>query len=554
MSPRGRFALGAALALVACRRAPEPPREHVDPPPAEPAAANTQPTAEVAPASATAPVLPPRIGALSSRVFVRQNPRPTSPEIGVLHVGAVVPLREATAAGTEGCAKGWFAVEPEGYVCLDASTTLEVDTHPLLVTKRAHHGSFDSAVPFRWSVSREGVLYRKVPTPEEQRESEFDLDGHLARLEKLREARAAGTDPGRVPAALRDVDLLPAKADAPIPFGPGNLSPWALANTPSETRAKAKWIPARSAIAWTDEFVSGGRSFVLTDDLLIAPKDKLVPLEPSKFAGVFIDDESVRLPIAFVRHEDKVKYRVVATASDLTPVSFEDELAVEEPNPDDPDPLAGYREDTSPGTMLETRESWPRLAWAGLTGRYRKERHHRYLETSDGYWMRERDATLVEAQPPRGFALADGEKWVDISIFKGTLVAYEGERAVFATLISPGANGYKREDGMPAKFTTPTGTFRIEWKHRSTTMTPDPLRKSYYLAEVPFTQFFHMPFALHAAYWHDRFGEPKSGGCVNLSPRDAKWLFEWTEPSVPAAWHGVRSGDARGMGTLVRVR
>ena len=63
-----------------------------------------------------------------------------------------------------------------------------------------------------------------------------------------------------------------------------------------------------------------------------------------------------------------------------------------------------------------------------------------------------------------------------------------------------------------------------------------------------------MPFALHAAYWHDRFGEPKSGGCVNLSPRDAKWLFEWTEPSVPAAWHGVRSGDARGLGTLVRVR
>jgi hypothetical protein len=63
-----------------------------------------------------------------------------------------------------------------------------------------------------------------------------------------------------------------------------------------------------------------------------------------------------------------------------------------------------------------------------------------------------------------------------------------------------------------------------------------------------------MPFALHAAYWHDRFGEPKSGGCVNLSVRDAKWLFSWTEPQVPEAWHSVRSGDDRGPGTWVRVR
>ncbi len=62
-----------------------------------------------------------------------------------------------------------------------------------------------------------------------------------------------------------------------------------------------------------------------------------------------------------------------------------------------------------------------------------------------------------------------------------------------------------------------------------------------------------MPFALHAAYWHDRFGEPKSGGCVNLSPSDAKWLFEWTSPTLPKGWHGVRAGDERGMGTWVRV-
>lgn len=553
MSPGGRLSLAVALALAACgRRAPPPPDPGAPATSAAPAQAPVQ--AEAAPAGATLSEPPPRLGALSSRVFVRQSPRPTSPEIGVLHVGAVVPLREPKPAGTEGCARGWYAVEPEGYVCLDASTTLEVETHPLLRAKLAHHGDFASAAPFRWSVSREGLLYRKLPSAAEQRHTEFELDAHLARLEKLRRAKAEGRDPGRVPAALRDVELRAAEAEPPALLAAGALSPYSVANTPHETRPFAKWIPARSAIAWTDEFVADGRSWVLTDDLFVAPKDKLVPLEPSPYAGVLIDGERVRLPLAFVRHDAKPKFRVAATASDLTPVSFEEEVHVEEPNPDDPDPLAGFREDESPGTVLETRDSWPRLSAVGLTGRYRKERRTRYLETSDGFWMREQDATLVEERPPRGFALADGEKWIDISIFKGTLVAYEGERAVFATLISPGANGYKRVAGERAKFTTPTGTFRIEWKHRSTTMTPDPERKSYYLSEVPFTQFFHMPFALHAAYWHDRFGEPKSGGCVNLSPRDAKWLFEWTDPPVPETWHGVRSGDERGLGTWVRVR
>ena len=497
---------------------------------------------------------PPRIGALSSRVFVRQSPRTTSPEIGVLHVGAVVPLRDREAAGSDDCSGGWYPVEPEGYVCRDSSTTLDADAHPLLQAKRAHHGDFDSAAPFRWSTSREGLLYRKLPDAEEQRKTEFELDRHLANVEKLRQLRAKGQEAVRVPRALREVDVRAASTEAPAVVAGGELSPWSLANAPHETRPFAKWIPGKSAIAWTDEFVAGGRTWVLTEELLVAPKDKLVPLEPSPFAGVMIDGEQVRLPLAFVRHEDKPKFRFIATAADLTPVSFEDEAPLEEQSEDDPDPLAGFREDRSPGELVATGESWSRLAWVGLTGRYRKERRGRWVETSDGHWMREHDATLVEERPPRGFALADGEKWIDVSIFKGTLVAYEGERAIFATLISPGANGYKRQDGQRAKFTTPTGTFRIEWKHRSTTMTPDPERKGYSLAEVPYTQFFHMPFALHAAYWHDRFGEPKSGGYVNLSLRDAKWLFEWTEPSVPETWHGVRSGDGRGAGTWVRVR
>jgi hypothetical protein len=45
--------------------------------------------------------------------------------------------------------------------------------------------------------------------------------------------------------------------------------------------------------------------------------------------------------------------------------------------------------------------------------------------------------------------------------------------------------------------------------------------------------YFNKDVGLHAAYWHDRFGYPSSHGCVNLSPLDARWLFDWTTPQLP---------------------
>ncbi|RYE86386.1 MAG: L,D-transpeptidase, partial [Myxococcales bacterium] len=60
--------------------------------------------------------------------------------------------------------------------------------------------------------------------------------------------------------------------------------------------------------------------------------------------------------------------------------------------------------------------------------------------------------------------------------------------------------------------------------------------------------------ALHAAYWHDDFGTPRSHGCINLAPIDARRVFFWTDPPLPRSWHGVKSGEATGAGTWVRVR
>jgi lipoprotein-anchoring transpeptidase ErfK/SrfK len=51
----------------------------------------------------------------------------------------------------------------------------------------------------------------------------------------------------------------------------------------------------------------------------------------------------------------------------------------------------------------------------------------------------------------------------------------------------------------------------------------------YYLQDVPWTMYFDQARALHATYWHTLFGYRQSHGCVNLSPGDANWLYQWAE-------------------------
>ncbi len=124
---------------------------------------------------------------------------------------------------------------------------------------------------------------------------------------------------------------------------------------------------------------------------------------------------------------------------------------------------------------------------------------------------------------------------------------------VFATLISPGRGGIPYQGIDPLETaSTPTGNFRVDGKFVTATMVSST-NDNIVHTEVPFIQNFHGPHALHAAYWHDAWGEPKSGGCVNLSPIDAQWLFNWSEPTLPEGWHGVRSLPQFGPATAVSL-
>lgn len=171
-----------------------------------------------------------------------------------------------------------------------------------------------------------------------------------------------------------------------------------------------------------------------------------------------------------------------------------------------------------------------------------------YMVTKAGLLVEKAKLRLPDLQPlPEG--LKPWEPWIDVSLDKQMLVAYEGSKPVFVTLVSTGKKGTAEEP-----FETPTGRWRIQSKHVSTTMDGNTASDgNYAIEDVPWAMYFEGSYALHGAFWHRGFGYVRSHGCVNLGPSDAKWLFHWTSPFLPEGWHGVHANDAT-PGTTVIVR
>ncbi len=125
----------------------------------------------------------------------------------------------------------------------------------------------------------------------------------------------------------------------------------------------------------------------------------------------------------------------------------------------------------------------------------------------------------VETTPPEG--VTNG-RWIDVNLFEQTLTVYDQGKLVFATLIASGLQ----------PFYTRPGVFQIYQKYKATTMRgafEADRSDFYYLESVPWTMYYDEARALHGAYWRTRYGFPQSHGCVNISPGDAHWLFDWAK-------------------------
>lgn len=159
-------------------------------------------------------------------------------------------------------------------------------------------------------------------------------------------------------------------------------------------------------------------------------------------------------------------------------------------------------------------------------------------------WIAASDARVFRPVP-KPSSLRPNERWLDIDLDSQILVAFEGDLAVYATMISSGTKD------------TPTdpGEYRMWLKESESDMRGLSGEDPYSVATVPWTQFFSPEngLALHTAYWHDQFGTRRSHGCVNLAPRDARWLYFWSDPQVPPGWT-MAAGVVEAPGSIVRVR
>jgi hypothetical protein len=205
--------------------------------------------------------------------------------------------------------------------------------------------------------------------------------------------------------------------------------------------------------------------------------DQLAPVEPSPFTGVFIQAEPSR-PFGWL-----LKTLYASDRPGGPPILSRDYL------------LPRFRV-----TYVYATVNVDGLDW--------------YL-VAPGKWVEQRLMGLVRRVQRPGELQG---RWVAVDLYEQTLVAYENDTMVFATLVSSGLPG----------FSTYTGIFHVWGQRLNGPMTGAEGKPDYYhLENVPYVLYFDGDISLHGTYWHDGFGYRHSHGCVNLSVSDAHWMYDW---------------------------
>jgi hypothetical protein len=414
------------------------------------------------------------------------------------------------------CKDGWYQLVAGGYVC-GKYVTVDLN-HPRF--RSAHPPDLTAMLPYSYGINTtQGTpLYRQVPSREERKLYEPWLSKPKAK---------ASTDADNPYAAASD-DA--GASEATTAAAPDDTSkPWYLresdAGTPPQVTLDelkedggpvARRMVKGFYLSLDHPFSSNGTSWWKTVDGLVAPGSQVYVAKPrSEFRGLWFDQPPP--PTAELEANDAGV--VPSTKAWHLPIGFITSRSAHKHM------LSASHKRANGGGALR------RYAILQLTGQTATIDGTEYYETDDGWWMRGADGTITEPGPPPE-GLGPNEKWIDVSLKRQTLVAFQGDKPVFATIISSGRSGHE----------TPPGSFRIREKHISSTMDGDAETASdgpYSIQDVPYIEYFSAGYAIHGAFWHDSFGNVKSHGCVNAAPWDARALFAWTEPQLPDGWHGV---------------
>lgn len=532
-------------------------------------------------------------------------PNTASRRLGYVRLGGIVE-RDPEASRGGGCKGDWYRVYPVGFACNDEFTT---DLNDPVVRAASVRPDLSKPLPYQYGFVRATApQYLRVPTKAEQVKSEFELVEHLEWFkEHAAEVQTTTLGANDVPLDGRGVAapglqhtggfvpstelsrarLFGARADEEGPpfwlEGGKRSIPNVSAFAVPEYAVFADRVRRHTGLSFVGSFDTKSedieRRFAITVDLRLIPTTKVKPDSGSPFHGVEITP-GMHLPFAWVSTSEASLYELVKGKD-----------------------------------VARTVEPAPRRALVELSGTARIKSGKRFYQTlaDKTRWLRDQDLSIVHLPEVWPEPSEKGQKWIDISIGQQTLVLYEGKTPRYATMISSGRDRF----GDPKKdLTTPLGDFRIQSKHIAAAMDseenstlsggqkvghrpsldPDAeatveriksakekgqklnsederrwlnIQKgrhpeygvttrrgssSFELRDVPWIQYFSSGFALHGAYWHDVFGIPRSHGCVNLAPIDARLVFLWTDPPVPEGWHGVNVQDETGEGTWVHIR
>ena len=574
----------SAVSLAGCSQdsSPSPNQEQADAgaTPSSPAPAASQKAAEegkqATPAEAPdAAWNGPLIGALFMQTPIMSDMEWPIPEgsrikdparekvvrIGYLRKGSKVPVIPE-AHRKSNCTDGWYELVQGGFVC-GRYATLELN-HPTI--RLAPHAPYmNGPLPYEYgyNLTHGMPLYRNIPSREERLEYEpwlsgkkvaprptqetatqVDLDGGVARS-IFATAAPPGVNPNDPFAAAMGSEV-----DASTPWYMQSFDGGKPQITLDELRGDEGGPVVRRmvrgfflALDKQEEHPENHSKWWKTTGGNVVPFERVVVQRLlTEFHGVWLQDMPPGVPTVAGNPPngdagvgDTGAPQVVPLPTKL-PVGFI--------------LWRGHKWTLADGNKRAVRgEPLPRFTAVGLTGKSVSLGGFGYWETDDGWWMRNADGQVARATtPPKD--LGPNEKWIDVNLKTQAVVLYQGATPVYVTVASTG----KKDPIKEKNHETKPGSFRIREKHIAATMDGDVASDGpYSIEDVPWIMYFNGSIALHGAFWHSNFGRERSHGCVNLSPLDARAIFQWTDPPLPEGWHGVMSTQER-PGTRVVVR
>ncbi|MFT3764250.1 MAG: L,D-transpeptidase [Minicystis sp.] len=503
------------------------------------AVASAAPTASASASAAAAdkPYTGPLLGALMLQTPIFAKPEFSKKELGYIRLGGKVPVEPGVIKDTTGkCSAGWYKLVDGGYVCGRYAT---LDFKSPQIKLGITSPALEDVLPYKYAHnSAHGTpLYRSVPSREDMLKYEPYLEAAKKAKRKADKEKAdkdkgdeASSDEPQTDTAAEKPEGL-AKADSlgllDADAGAPEEKPWwqqaAEKGKPIKVKLDdlsqdadgtlAKRMVKGFFVAVDKTFAWNNRAWYKTTQGLVAPADRMYLVKPYTTQGMDFVEGVKQIGFVLVKSASKFEYDAEAKT-------------------------------------VKVNGSVPKFTAVGLTGATMEHQGKAYRQTSEGWWMRASDGTYTDPGP-KPADLGPNEKWIDVNLTRKTLVAFEGDKPVFAALVSPG----KKSKDKEKNHATIQGTFRIREKHIAVTMDGDGKAASdlpYSIEDVPYVQYFEGSYAIHAAFWHNNFGHDMSHGCVNMSPLDAKRVFLWSEPKLPRGWHAAWS-TPENRGTLVVV-